>query len=298
MQPANLSYVRTPVASPNTDADVRATIEALEAEYKSQEHNHRSGYQNMLELREMLGSDVTPERVRFTHAFLSGSVRTSTTRLESAFRAFVTGDSDLSDFYAETLDSETKLRSAKRFMNSDAPEQIAEALNSGDTRKAFYRWIGRRVVAEPRERIHEEHEAATERVAPENEADYYARATKANFGLWLLGEDRVCIDHRIHQAIRPILEACMVESPTRAESNPRNRAERMSGDKRRPTDVDFVHDSLKWHYEEQQAYWEVVKRTVATYTDIPEEIIPQVAFNMNADKSTTHAEALIGLGGA
>jgi hypothetical protein len=293
MQPANLSYVRTPVASPNTDTDVRAVIDALANEYS----RNRAAYDNMQRLRETLGEDVTPERVRFTHALLSGSVRTSTTRLESAFRAFVTGDSNLSEFYSKTLDSECKLQSARRFMNSDAPEQIAEALNRGDTRTAFYRWIGRRVVAEPRERMHEDHEAATERVAPENEADYYARATKANFGLWLLGEDRVCIDHRIHAAVKPILRATMADEATRAETNPRNRAERMSGDKRKPTQVEFVHDSLKWHYEEQQAFWMVVRRTVETYTDIPGELIPQVAFNMNRE-TTTHTEALIGLGGA
>lgn len=293
MQPADLTYVRTPVASPNTDADVRATIDALADEYS----RNQAAYDNMQELRDMLGDDVTPERVRFTHVFLSGSVRTKTHVLESAFRAFVQGDSDLDEFYSETLDSECKLRSAKRFLNSDAPEQIADALNRGDTRTAFYRWIGRRVVAEPAERIHGDYEAATERVAPDNEADYYARATKANFGLWLLGEDRVCIDHRIHQAVRPILEACMVDEPARAESNPRDRAERMSSDKRRPTTVEFPHDSLKWHYAEQSAYWEVVRRTVATYTEIPEELIPQVAFNLN-NESTTHSMAMIGLGGA
>jgi hypothetical protein len=292
MQSGHLSYVRTPVASPNTDADVRATIEALENEYS----RNRSAYESMRELRGMLGEEITAERVRFAHVFLSGSVRTDTDRLESAFRSFVTGDATLSDFYAETLDSACKLKSAKRFLNTDAPEHVAQALRDGDVRRAFYRWIGRRVVAGPDERMHGEHEVATERVKPDNGADYYARATKANFGLWLLGFDRVCIDHRIHSAVRPIIEACMTSEPTRADSNPRNRAPRMSGNTRDPTTVEFVHDTLKWHFEEQSAYWGVVETTVATYADIPSDILPQVAFNMN-DDSTTHREAMVGMGG-
>lgn len=250
-------------------------IKSVSAELEAEYAENREFYETFAELRS--GAKTNYEAVLAVHPLASGSIQTQTDRWESAIAALKSGDFE--EYFEECYDSEKKVDAMNRFMASDLPEKVSQALKAGSPDRAQAYLMGR------------------DPDTGDHLMETYLRTVKSSFALYLLGYDKICADTRIYEVLRPVLE-CMLEKtdqmhPDTALSNPlRASAPRMDAKAVSVTSQTFIEDKLKWNIEEYDCLISEVFKILEQETDIPPEVLPQVAFNVGGDGRFDHREVL------
>lgn len=251
----------------------RNRIEAISAELEAEWRENKEFYETFAELRNE--ANTAYEAVLAIQPLASGSIQTESDRWESAVSALEAGDFE--GYFEECYDSEKKVDAMKRFMASDLPNRVAEELRSGNPDRAQAYLMGRSPDT------------------GDHLMETYLRVTKSAFALYLLGFDKITADTRVFEVMRPILE-CMLEKTdqmhpdTAPDNDLRATAPRMDAKPVPVISKSWFHDKLKWNIMEYDAVVGEVFKILAEETDIPPEILPQVAFNVGGDGRFDHKE--------
>ena len=203
------------------------------------------------------------------------SIRTNTERWENMMGEYIKGGISQSEFLQNCRDGQVKAEKVEHvFNNTDIVNDARECFRLGLVTEGIEELIGR---------------------PSGNTDETYLRATKAHFVAWILGYERVCMDHRIHRAVRPIIPDVMSDIPSR---RPDEKHAKVTMTKRRPTDVEYWHDVLKWSPREYHVLTRSLIDYIEGHTDIPRDRITQVAFNVGGNSErTTHEDLMKVLSG-
>lgn len=281
-----LDYVKSENSQYNAP-DLNSVASELRAEFRANE----AQYRRFAEKRENV--TLSTLSVRFCIPVVQGSIKSKTDRWEKAISALNAGD--FKEYFNRCYDSDKKLRAFRRLSDSDIPERVVEALENGRENDAHALLCGR----DPK--------------TGENITETYLRANKASFVLYLLGADRkMCLDTRVYNTVKPALRALLkrqyadgiatkthpdteLDNPYRS-ATPRMDARSVpvlshSGDPEWDGEKSFLEDKLKWNIGEYDALTGELMSELAQRAGIPWELVPQVAFNANAE-TTTHEELM------
>jgi hypothetical protein len=281
MNPNELNIVK-----PDGQIDEQAVTEVAETlndEYRA----NQAVYDRFSENRE--NAVVTPANVRRASLWVIGSIKTDTNLVDSGASGLLSGDFSKDKAFLEgTTDGELKWDRYGEWFSSQIPDRVAELLESG--------------------RVDDAHALLAGRDPDTGEwvGDYYLRANKASLVLYLLGFDKVCMDTRIYRATKPVMWATLdndaVRHPETELDNPyRNRSPGMdakhvlvishSGDDDWDGEKSYWEDKLKWNVPQYDALTGHLIDLLAERSDVPRELIPQVAFN--TEGNTTGHETLM-----
>lgn len=276
-----MTKVESLIAPSGNHMDAESAYDQFEAEYFGDLAQYKSLAERRERARERFETgdrDMARRMMEMAIVASVTSVRTVTERWDELTREYLRGDRTAEQFAEATRDGDVKAEKLRNVLGGDIPDMATDRARRGDVDGARMALIGRETG---------------------DTDDTYLRATKANFAMWLLGYDVVCMDHRIHRATEPVMgEVLDIYKPAKIPA-PGDRSRQAGRTKYEVTDVEFWHDELKWSPEAYDRLAGRVVDVIAENTDVPRDRVTQVAFNVGGDDSrTTHADLLRILAGA
>jgi len=275
------------------DSSIKAKqlLETVGNDLTSEYRAHKARYDRFQSNRE--SAEVAGTNVRKVALWVVGSIQTDTELVDENVSQTFSGDfSDDKSFLEGTTDGPQKWESYGSWFNSDIPDQVADLLRDDKVDDAHALLAGR--------------DPDTGKAV----GDYYLRTNKASLVLYLLGYDRICLDTRIYRALKPAIRATLEndmvthpesEHPKFGEPSPNPYRKRAPDYKRAKSvpvlshngdpdwngEKSYWEDKLKWNPIQYHTLTTYVRDRVGRYTDIPTELIAQVAFNTEGS-TTTH----------
>lgn len=268
-------------------------IADMEAEYEA----GRTQYQAELGLKRRLRAalkgakntefDGEPhDLARPTYVMSVASIQTPTQLWESVTEKWLDGQLTTAEYLGRTENGRQKAKCVEKTLSTDLVERAQSELRRNHLTSAVHYLTG-----------------------GDTDTSTYLRGTKA----WMVVRwfyHVPCIDTNVHRAIEPVLRESLDTSPRYHRSMDQNQI----GKAQRHGDGDgkVVPTSKRWiqervgrygEHDEMRTLWEVVDTAVRHETDIPREVVAQVAFNVggrmnNGDgwERTTHIPIYEALG--
>lgn len=267
--------------SSNENEPIGRSDEAIEA-FRSEYFGNLEKYGRLSDTRstvrekfEQVSTETADRMVEMAVIAAVSSIRTETDRWEYMMGEYLKGGITQEEFLQNCRDGQVKAEKVEHvFNNTEIIREARQCFRLGLVTEGIEELIGR---------------------PSKNTDETYMRATKAHFVAWLLGYDRVCMDHRIHRAMEPVIRQVMTDVPSR---RPDEKHAKVTMAKKRPTNVEYWHDVLKWSPREYHVLTRGLVDYVAEWTEIPRDRITQVAFNVGGDGETTTHETLMNVLGA
>lgn len=262
---------------PKASEDVQNRINDLNSEYFGDLGRYKTLSDRRKRARERFeaGDGLAPNHaVRMMEmAIISAvtSIRTGTERWEELTRQYLRGEISPEEFAGKTRDGDVKAEKIRHVFDSDIPARATSEL-----------------------RIHGADGTARKTLSGRNTGDTgdtYLRVTKASFVLWLLGYDVVCMDHRIHRALAPIIPVVLMDTEAKVRDITEKRQANRTAYK--PTNVDFWHRELKWSPDVYDVLSGALVDYVEKKTDIPADRVTQVCFNVGGGGDRTTHDSLL-----
>jgi hypothetical protein len=281
MKLQDLGYVRSP--STWDEQAIEQVADSIEREYKA----HADAYDRFEQKRSNV--EQSGRNVRLTAFWTVCSIKTNTSYVDGQTDDMVAGNFAVDKQIAvSTTDGAIKWDHIGTWFSSDMPDKVARSLSNGNVEGAIARLAGRNPVT------------------GESLDKTYLRTCKGSLVPYLMGHNRLCIDTRIYNAIKPVLEAITYDMDMRmgdtemvhAYRNARPNAGTQqvpvvshSGDPEYEGSKSFLEDKLKWNPVEFHTLgWGIVE-ILSERSNAPEGVIPQILFNLQGER-TFHGDLM------
>lgn len=199
------------------------------------------------------------------------SIQTPTRKWENETQKWLNGEISLKTYLSRTEDGESKYNCVKAAMETDLLERAQSELRRNHLVRAVEFLSG------------QHHDVNT-----------YLRGVKA----WMVVRwffHVPCIDTNVHTAIKDILVENLDVRPIHHPSMSENakgqaRAKGEGSGKISPVTKKFLQERVGRYgeHDEIRTLWEIVDTAVRMETDIPKEIVAQVAFNVGGQQNNTN----------
>lgn len=282
MQANELEYVRDKVVD---------TFVSKVADRVAQEYKDNPGLYDRFEASrpDPDTSEYEGRDVRLAAMWSIASIKTDTELVDSEAQNMISGDFGVDkEIMEQTTDGDIKWEKFGEWFTSEIPDDVADLLNKGRVNEAHALLSGRNWMT------------------GEKVGEKYLRATKASMVLYLLGFDRICVDSRVFQAVKPALHGIVENKayshpPTETENRFRSTNQNgmvslrqdakpipvisHSGDPNWDREKSYFEDKLKWNIDEYHALTTHIVDVIADESGVDRRKVPQVLFNLGRSES-------------